>query len=117
MASKQDVVPAADRAGGGSRVHATVNGHMDNMSRRSDADALTGHFVTIDLGAKGVKDGYKNAGIEDHKGNFGVFVSAGELEPDTGIPVTALVRLRDETHSTVAVPYEALSPAEPGPRR
>jgi hypothetical protein len=34
-------------------------------------------------------------------------------DPDTGIPETARVRLRDDTHAFVVVPYAALRPAGP----
>jgi hypothetical protein len=46
--------PAGARAGHHARAD-TQGGFMDQMSVRSHADALEGHFVTIDLQAKGVR--------------------------------------------------------------
>ncbi len=89
-----------------------IGGHIDNVSRRSSEDALEGHFVSIDLSDKGVKEGYKNAGLEDHRGDYGVFQAVGGVDPETGIPETVLVRLRDATNAVVTVPYEACRPAE-----
>jgi hypothetical protein len=92
----------------------TQGGFMDNMSRRSGADALEGHYVTIDMSHKGVAETYEALGITDKAGNFGIYTEVGSVRDDgTGIPETAVVRLRDATHSVVTVPYEALSPAEP----
>lgn len=104
--------PAAVR--GTSGQGATQGGFMDQMSRRSGADALEGHYVTIDLNYKGVADAYEAIGLEEHTGNYGVYLEVGSVRDDgTGIPETAVVRLRDNTHAIVAVPYEALSPSEP----
>jgi hypothetical protein len=114
--------PAGARAGHHARAD-TQGGFMDQMSVRSHADALEGHFVTIDLQAKGVQDAYKDAllirdadharGEFNHQGNYGVYVEPLLRDPETGIPVTAAVRLRDETNALVRVPYEALSRSEP----
>lgn len=90
----------------------TKNGLMDNMSRRSIHDALEGHFVNIDLNDSDVQQAYKDAGLEGHTGDYGVYVQPGDCDPETGIPVTAQVRLRDGTNARVVVPYEALRPAE-----
>lgn len=104
--------PAGARAG----VHAradTQGGFMDQMSARSVNDALEGHFVLIDLNHDGVKDAYKAVrGLEDHRGDYGVYIEPALRDPETGIPVTATVRLRDETNALVTVPYEALRRAE-----
>ena len=113
-------VPAAARAG--AHGHApTQGGFMDQMSRRSSADALEGHAVTLDLSDKGVQEAYKAAnlirdsdspqGEYEHTGNYGVYLEPQVRDPETGIPVTALVQLRDDTHARIVVPYEALSPA------
>lgn len=106
---------------------ATVLGKMDNMSVRSDADALEFHFVDIDRNADGVQDAYKQAGLirddkdpkgeYEHSGYYGVYLQpVGALEQDTGIPKLALVRLRDDTNVLVTVPYESLSRADSGRR-
>lgn len=123
----------ADKAPAGARVGhvgsvATVNGKMDNMSVRSDADALEGHFVDIDPNFDGVEDAYKSAGLirdDDHERGalnhqkyYGVYIQpVGPLEPETGIPTLATVRLRDETNVLVTVPYDSLTRAEQGGRR
>lgn len=80
---------------------------VDNFGARSADDALQGLFVEIDLKAKGVKAAYEAAGIPDHTGAFGVFTTVGETDPKTGYPLTIGVRLRDATHTTVTIPYEA----------
>lgn len=87
---------------------------IDNYTRRNANEAMHGHFCTVDLNHEGVKDGYKAAGLVDddgnytHRGDYGVFAASGESDPETGYPVTAVVRLRDETGAGVTVPYEAL---------
>lgn len=108
-------LPAAARVG--TYAHAPVRGgFMDQLSRRSDADALEGHFVSIDLNHSGVKDAYKQVGLEDHRGSYGVYLEPAQRDPETGIPEQAIVRLRDDTNARVMVPYEALSPAAAGGR-
>jgi hypothetical protein len=110
--------PAAARAG----THAntpTRGGFMDQLSRRSGADALEGHYVTIDLNHKDVKQAFEDKfGTDDdgnlnHTGDFGVYLEPQLRNPDTGIPETISVRLRDDTHALVVVPYEACRPAGP----
>lgn len=108
-------VPALARAGV-ERQTATQGGFVDQLSRRSANDALEGHFVSIDLNNKDVQAAYKSVGLEDHTGAYGVYLEPLGLNPDTGIPETALVRLRDATNARVQLPYEALSPAESGGR-
>jgi hypothetical protein len=110
--------PAAARAGTHSNAP-TRGGFMDQLSRRSGADALEGHYVTIDMGDKDVKQAFEDKfGTDDdgnlnHTGNFGVYMEPQLRNPDTGIPETISVRLRDDTHALVVVPYEACSPAGP----
>lgn len=110
--------PAAARAGTHTNAP-TRGGFMDQLSRRSGADALEGHYVTIDLGDSDVQAAYKDKFGEDddgnlnHTGNFGVYMEPQVRNPDTGIPETISVRLRDDTHALVVVPYEACSPAGP----
>lgn len=87
-------------------------GRIDNMSRRSGNDALEGHFVTIDLDNSEVKDAFKQAGLEGHQGDYGVFLQRALVDPDTGYPTHVVVRLRDETNARVTLPYDALRPAE-----
>jgi hypothetical protein len=115
LQEKASEAPAAARAGHEADTP-TRGGLMDQASRRSGADALEGHFVTLDLNHKGVKDAYKGVGLEDHRGQYGVYLEPAALNPDTGIPETVIVRLRDDTNARVTVPYEALSPAEAGAR-
>ena len=97
-------------------------GFVDQITRRTASDALEGHFVRIDLNADGVKEAYKQVqGLYDadtdevHRGDYGVYLTPAALD-ENGYPVTAVVRLRDETNAVVAVPYEALRPAEAGSR-
>jgi hypothetical protein len=110
--------PAAARAGTHSNAP-TRGGFMDQLSRRSGADALEGHYVTIDLGDSEVQEAYKDKFGEDDDGNlnwtgnFGVYMEPQVRNPDTGIPETISVRLRDDTHALVVVPYDACYPAGP----
>lgn len=106
----------------GARVSAGFNGSgaqagfVDQLSRRSASDALEGHFVRIDLNAKGVQDALKRVqGLTDDDGNlvddvdYGVYLTPGELDKDTGYPLTATVVLRGVNGGAhVTVPYEAL---------
>jgi hypothetical protein len=113
--------PAAERRAKVSPAAATRGGFMDQMSRRSDADALEGHFVNIDLSNKDVIKEYARVFPEDkfpagHLGGYGVYLEPLERDWETGIPKTVIVRLRDETNARVAVPYEALRPAQAGGR-
>lgn len=110
--------PAGARAG----MHAntpTRGGFMDQLSRRSGADALEGHYVTVDLNDSDVNAEYERVfGTDDdgnlnHEGAFGVYMEPMLRDPETGIPETARVRLRDDTHAFIVVPYAALRPAGP----
>lgn len=112
--------PAGARAGVPGDVH-TQGGFMDQASRRSGADALEGHFVHIDLNDKDVKKAYEDAFPEDrfpngHRGDYGVYLEPVLRDPETGVPVTAVVRLRDDTNARLVLPYAALRPAEAGGR-
>lgn len=110
---KSKEVAAAPAGVRGKADGATQGGFMDQMSARSGADALEGHYVTIDMSYKGVADAYEALGLEEHTGNYGVYMEVGSVRDDgTGIPETAIVRLRDSSHALVALPYEALSRAE-----
>lgn len=115
LQARASEAPAEARAGI-ARGTATQGGFIDQLSRRSANDALEGHFVTVDLSFKGVEDAYKEAGIEGHTGAYGVYLEPMSVHPDTGIPASALVRLRDETNARVTLPYDALSPAQAGGR-
>lgn len=93
---------------------------VDNMTRRSDADALQGHFVSIDLSNSKAKAAVEAAIGEGNahfgSGDYGVFIGPGETD-EHGYPVTATVLLRDDHAAQVSgVPYEALSPALAGRR-
>jgi hypothetical protein len=113
--AQESDVPAAKRTG---RVdEKTQNGFMDQMTVRDGNDPYEGHFVSIDLNADGVKDSYEAAGLLDDDGNFGagdygVYIEPATLDPESGIPETIVVRLRDATMARVVVPYAACSPAE-----
>lgn len=102
---------------------AVQGGLMDSMSQRSGADAMTGHFVHIDLNNEDVQEAYAGVFPEErfgkgykHTGDFGVYVDNGLVDPETGVPETILVRLRDDSHALVSVPYEACRPAQAGGR-
>jgi hypothetical protein len=107
--------PAAARQGAPTNVP-TQSGFMDQASRRSGSDALEGHFVSIDLNHKGVKQAYERAGLGDHRGDWGIYLSPTVLNPDTGIPEFGIVQLRDDTNARLTVPYDALSPSAAGRR-
>lgn len=118
-----DATPVEQRANQlGARL---VDGRVDNMSRRSDADALFGHFAVIDFSDEEYGDdarkaveaviGEGNAGV--NSGNYGVYVDNGILD-EHGYPLTVTVMLRDEHAAQVPnVPYGALRPADQGGRR
>lgn len=112
----EKALPAADRVAGKAGA-ATQGAFMDQMSRRSDADALEGHFVTINLDDKDVQDEYARIFPEDkfpggYTGNYGVYLEPLEAD-DNGIPTKVVVRLRDDTNARLVVPYSALTPAGP----
>lgn len=113
--AQESDVPVAKRTG---RVdEKTQNGFMDQFSARDGNDPYEGHFVSIDLNADGVKDAYDAAGLVDDDdnlvgGDYGVYVEPATLDPESGIPETIVVRLRDATNARVVVPYAAASPAE-----
>lgn len=100
----------------GKQQNGPVNGFIDQNSRRNATDALEGHFVSIDLNDKGVKDAYKSAGLpEDFDGDYGVYMTVGEVGDD-GYPETAVVRLRGDTAINVTVPYSAIRTTGAGRR-
>lgn len=109
--------PAVARAGSAHLDGGPVGGRVDNLTRRSDADALEGHFVKIDLknadAAKAIED-VVGGPADDH--DYGVYLEPASVDPDSGYPVTAKVRLRDETNGLVVVPYAALRASEAGHR-
>lgn len=99
---------------------ATAAVPVDSMNRRSDADALHGHFVSIDLSNKKAKDAVETVIGEGNarfgNGDYGVLLQSGELDSN-GYPLTGVVMLRDDNNpAQVVVPYDALSPAEAGRR-
>lgn len=118
-----DATPVEQRA---NRLGATLTeGRVDNMSRRSDADALFGHFVLIDYNDKDAgKDAVKAAEAVVGKGNaglgqadYGVFVDVGTAD-ENGYPLTVTVMTRDEHAAQIpGIPYGALRPAPQGGRR
>lgn len=86
-------------------------GFIDQMTRRDSSDVPEGHFCTVDRTAKGVDTDL----LPEGEDGYGVYLSPGETDKD-GYPVTALVRLRDNTNATITVPYAALRPASAGRR-
>jgi hypothetical protein len=113
--AQESDVPAAKRTG--REDEKTVNGFVDQMSRQHGGQPFEGHFVSVDLSDKGAIEGYKASGLVDDDdnpvaGDYGVYIEPGQLDKETGLPVTAVVRLRDATNARVVVPYAALRPAE-----
>jgi hypothetical protein len=88
---------------------------MDNVSVRSGADALEGHFVTLDHDAKGVQESLKTVGLvndDDEVVNpdeLYIYLEPVDVDPDTGVPETVLLRPRSSANAFFTVPYEALS--------
>lgn len=68
---------------------------VDNLSRRSDADALEGHFCEIVAG--------------EHKGLKGVFDKVLEAGPD-GYPTLIEFITRDAQNDVLTVPYKDVRP-------
>jgi hypothetical protein len=67
--------------------------------------------VKIDLNADDVPEDLVDSGRD-----YGVYLEPASRDPETGYPVTARVRLRDDTHQVVVVPYAALRPSLAGGR-
>lgn len=115
-AAKLDTIPEqrANRPG-----ETPLMARVDNMTRRSDEDALEGHFCTIDLSNKDAKAGVEaqigEGNARPGSGDYGVYLEPGAVGED-GYPVTARVQLRDEHAAVVVVPYAALYPAQAGRR-
>lgn len=99
------------------------NGRVDNMTKRSDADVLEGHFAVLDYEnfGKEIREALKVSGVAAEGGvgdaDYGVYLEPSDLDPETGYPATARVQLRDEHAAVIVVPYEALRPAPQGGRR
>ena len=74
---------------------------VDNTTRRSDDDALEGHFVKVIGG--------------EHEGQLGAYLHTLEADSKTGYPAQILVRFRDATygHDVAAVAYKDVRPATP----
>jgi hypothetical protein len=87
-----------------------VEARVDQLTSRGPGDVLQGHFCTIDRTHKDLSDQVTErlAGVD----GYGVYLEPAEIGED-GYPVSALVRLRDDSHAVVQVPYAALRPAEP----
>lgn len=109
--------PAVARSKAANLEGGPVGGRVDHLTRRSDADALEGHFVKIDLNnadaAKAIED-VVGGPADDH--DYGVYLEPASVDPEDGYPLTAKVRLRDETNGLVVVPYAALRQSEAGHR-
>lgn len=71
--------------------------NTDGTNRRSDDDALVGHFVDVVAG--------------EHKGRFGAFERVLKHDVETGYPAQALIRTRDEFNQLLAVAYKDLRPS------
>jgi hypothetical protein len=113
-----DLEVPEQRSGPGAR---PIDGRVDNMTRRSDADALQGHMCYIDYSEKGVVDLVKGQlapegspldeqGFDPGLGvaDRGVFTGVASVGED-GYPETVIVMLRDEyAPAQVVVPYSAL---------
>ena len=74
---------------------------VQDVTARSDDDALVGHFVDV-------VDG-------DHKGRYGVLDSTSEPDAD-GYPSRGTVITRDQHNETINVKYADLRRAEAGRR-
>ena len=70
---------------------------VDNMSRRSDNDALEGHFCDIVSG--------------EHAGRTGVFDQVVEYDSHTGYPAKIIVITRDADNAWLVVAYEDVRPS------
>lgn len=104
----------------------TQGGFMDQLSRRNGLEGMEGHYVTIDSTADGVQEAYERAQLFDKDvaddkddpgdgflaGFYGVYITRGATDEETGIPLEVLVRLRDNSHAVVTVPYEAVRHSE-----
>lgn len=101
----KDGATVAQNRSTGSNDAGVQGGFIDQMTRRDMSDALEGHFCTVDRTHKDVDENLLPAG-ED---GYGVYESPAVTD-ENGYPVTANVRLRD--NSLITVPYEALRPSE-----
>lgn len=99
-----------------------LNGTVDNMTQRDGSDPLLGHMVHIDYSDKAVVKSLKQQ-LGDHvepgpgQASYGVLLDVGEVDPDSGYPITGRVFLRDEHAAQVVLPYDCLSRAEQVGRR
>lgn len=71
---------------------------VDNLTRRSDDDALEGHFVKVVSG--------------EYVGRVGGFERVLSSGPD-GYPIRILVRTRDAENELLTVAYADVRPADP----
>lgn len=71
---------------------------VDNRSRRSDRDALEGHFCDVVSG--------------EHQGRFGSFDRVSQFNAETGYPERILIVTRDANNELLEVPYEDVRPSE-----
>jgi hypothetical protein len=100
----QDRLDVKDVAGareGYSVGNGAAVGRIDNMTRFDDSDVLEGHFCRIDLNHADVPDDLRESGRD-----YGVYDGPGSVDPDSGRPVLARVKLRDSGGNMVVVPYE-----------
>lgn len=110
-----DANVAEERAPVGANGAGPVEARVDGMTRRSGREVMQGHFCTVDRHADGVEDALKDARADFDRDGYGVYIEPAETD-DEGYPTVALVRLRDDTHALIRVPYDALSPAAAGAR-
>lgn len=70
-------------------------------SRRSDTDALVGHFATVNKG--------------DDQGRYGYVARVSKSDKD-GAPVEVIFHTRDARDEDIVVKFADLDPADPGRR-
>lgn len=83
------------------------NGFIDQMTRRSLADVMEGHFCTVDRTHKDVNTDL----LPEGEDGYGVYLEPASAD-ENGYPITARVRLKDATNAEIVVPYDALRPSE-----
>jgi hypothetical protein len=102
---------------------------VDNMTVRDGAEAMVGHFATVDYSVSGVKQlvqdqlAPKGSALADQdfepgvgSADYGVVLDTAGRDKD-GYPETARFFLRDEHAAIVNVPWKALRRATAGGRR
>lgn len=99
-----------------------IDGRVDQMTRRNNADALQGMPALIDTSYAGVAQAFTDAGITGIPAD-GRRIGCVYLEPAAiggdGYPTSAICRLSggagQNSGGRVVVPYAALAPNLPSP--